>query len=185
MARLPRTGSAVASLCERTPEIDELVKRGVVDPREFVTTLVDTIARLGLAPLSPGDEGAGWPGGDHRPWGVTRILDDHYAALPPARIKAPDIFGSLIGRREPMDVRVLHPCGFDEAAQCLHRNVFTHPVDDHHCNVLWPIKQRSHYLVALRSARLRTLPFAEMPLLIDADWVVRRPGKVCSWVQVE
>jgi hypothetical protein len=59
MARLPRTGSAVASLCERTPEIDELVKRGVVDPREFVTTLVDTIARLGLAPLSPGDEGAG------------------------------------------------------------------------------------------------------------------------------
>ena len=60
MARLPRTGSAVASLWERTPAIDELVKRGLIDPREFVTTLVDALAGLGLAPLSPGDGQKVW-----------------------------------------------------------------------------------------------------------------------------
>jgi hypothetical protein len=56
MARLPQTGRAVACLYERSPEIDDLVERGLVDPRECVTTLVDVIADLGLAPLSPDDE---------------------------------------------------------------------------------------------------------------------------------
>lgn len=56
MARLPQTGSAIASLRERSPVTDALVERGLADPREYVTTLAEAIAGLGLAPLSPDDE---------------------------------------------------------------------------------------------------------------------------------
>jgi hypothetical protein len=56
MARLPQTGSAAASLYERSPITDAVVERGLADPREYVTTLVDAIAGLGLAALSPDDE---------------------------------------------------------------------------------------------------------------------------------
>src|SRR5262249_61729397 len=56
MARLPQTGSAAASLYERSPVTDAMVERGLADAREYVTTLVDAIAGLGLAALSPDDE---------------------------------------------------------------------------------------------------------------------------------
>jgi hypothetical protein len=62
MARLPQTGCAVASLWERTPEIEEAIELGLVHPDdpfvqiEYVTSLPAVMSSLGLAPLSPEDE---------------------------------------------------------------------------------------------------------------------------------
>jgi hypothetical protein len=56
MARMPPTGQAMASLHERSPLTVEMVAHGLVDPREYLTTLADAIAGLGLAPLAPDDE---------------------------------------------------------------------------------------------------------------------------------
>jgi hypothetical protein len=56
MARLPRTGSSIAGLCERTPAFEQLVAAGLIDAREATTTLSEIIAGLGLSPLSDEDE---------------------------------------------------------------------------------------------------------------------------------
>jgi hypothetical protein len=56
MARLPRTGSSIASLCECTPAFKQLVAAGLIDAREATTTLSEVIADLGLSPLSGEDE---------------------------------------------------------------------------------------------------------------------------------
>jgi hypothetical protein len=56
MAKWPRTGSGIASLRERTPEFEAMVKSGLVDDCEAETTLVQVIAGLGLVPLSADDE---------------------------------------------------------------------------------------------------------------------------------
>jgi hypothetical protein len=48
MARLPRAGSRIAGIYERTPEIDQLIEAGVVHPRECLTTLDDVVSRLNL-----------------------------------------------------------------------------------------------------------------------------------------
>jgi len=56
MARWPRGGSGIASLYERTPIIEEMIKAGLVEGTEFETTLPKVIADLHLAPLSPDDD---------------------------------------------------------------------------------------------------------------------------------
>jgi hypothetical protein len=56
MAKWPQTGSGIASLHERTPEFEAMVKFGLVDHRDAETTLVQVIAGLGLVPLSADDE---------------------------------------------------------------------------------------------------------------------------------
>jgi hypothetical protein len=81
MARLPQSGSMVAPLYERTPEIERLIEHGaklrqtaqklseaglphdplhlripVVAPHEYLTTLDQVVANLGLTPLSAEDE---------------------------------------------------------------------------------------------------------------------------------
>jgi hypothetical protein len=56
MARLPRTGSTIASLCERTAAFEYFVAVGLVDRREATTTLAAVLVDLGLAPLSEKDE---------------------------------------------------------------------------------------------------------------------------------
>jgi len=81
MARLPQTGSAIASLYERTPETELLIEYGanlretaqklreaghphdplhldipVAAPDEYLTTLAEVVAALGLTPLSTEDE---------------------------------------------------------------------------------------------------------------------------------
>jgi hypothetical protein len=56
MARLPRRGSSIASLCERTAAFEYLVAVGLVDRREATTTLAAVLVDLGLAPLSDEDE---------------------------------------------------------------------------------------------------------------------------------
>jgi hypothetical protein len=56
MARLPRTGSSLGTLCERTPDFEQMVAAGLVDAREATTTLAEVIADLGLHPLSDEDE---------------------------------------------------------------------------------------------------------------------------------
>jgi hypothetical protein len=56
MARLPRTGSSLGSLCERTPAFEQMVAAGLVDACEATTTLTEVFGELGLAPLSDEDE---------------------------------------------------------------------------------------------------------------------------------
>jgi hypothetical protein len=81
MARLPQTGSAVASLYEWTSEVEKLIEHGarlreaakklseaglphdplhlripVAAPNEYVTTLAEVVTVLGLTPLSAEDE---------------------------------------------------------------------------------------------------------------------------------
>lgn len=56
MARLPRTGSASASLCERTPAKEEMIKAGLVADNKCETTLDQLVADLGLKPLSADEE---------------------------------------------------------------------------------------------------------------------------------
>jgi hypothetical protein len=56
MVRLPRTVSSVCVIYERTPAIEALVERGLVDPNECVTTLHEVINHLGLKPLGSEDE---------------------------------------------------------------------------------------------------------------------------------
>jgi hypothetical protein len=48
MARLPRTGSALSSLYEGTPIIDQLAEIGAVDASEYETTLAQIVVDLGL-----------------------------------------------------------------------------------------------------------------------------------------
>ena len=56
MVRLPRTGSASASLRERTPAKEEMIKAGLVAVNKRETTLHQLVADLGLKPLSADEE---------------------------------------------------------------------------------------------------------------------------------
>src|SRR5919108_338459 len=64
-----------------------------------------------------------------------------------------------------MDVGVRYPGGFDEAAQCLHWDLFTHAVGDDHCNLLASLDH-----TALRSPDGQTcLGSCDLRILRSAD----------------
>jgi hypothetical protein len=53
---MPRTGSSVGAIYERTPAAEAMVERGLIHPNECVATLGEVITDLSLKVLSSDDE---------------------------------------------------------------------------------------------------------------------------------